>query len=853
VSSAPMSTTTTLATTDILPSSVPKLLPTGLNWTTFSIRFQEAIEAKGFWGHFDGTSPKPTVSSPPAAGEQEVLDQWTKNERSAKALLTHRIPDSTLIRIYAKDSLKDRWDLIKMEYTQKGAFAQAELRTRFMDSKCPDKGNVREFLDELRVEKEKLSTYGVTIDDKDYRSTIITSLPNFLSNFASSLLANARLHATTGTVDPDQLISLISEEFDRGVSQRSRRLAKLSSKSDDKDEAMFASSSGKGKKEHKPRGVCWNCGEKGHFKDKCPKPAKDTKHHSPKKGGSANAAVEDDSEDEAAFFVEGDEDDLPELQTVSDSDSEGSDSEPDGDSEGDWFSEIGDGDEGSGWKTEELFEADSSECGSLVSVDSNSEASDLDETAVNVDAGSVTDHIPCVEVYDSGCTRHITPYRDAIENFVEISPKAFRAANKQSFKAVGTGEMTVDVPNGVDISQLRLTEVLYSPEVGYTLVSVGCLDDNGFSMTFAGGKCTMSGPDGACVGMVPKNGNGLYKVAHEPEVVNAAIEVLTLDQFHRRMGHVSQEVARKLIEKGFVTGVRLETTPTGDPFFCESCVYAKATRKPVAKAREGERATEFGGEIHSDLWGPAPVATKAGKRYYITFTDDKTRLTHLNLLRLKSEAFDSYKEYEAWCNTHLDARIKVFHCDRGGEYLGKEFILYLKSKGTGQKLTVHDTPQHNGVAERCNRTIVERIRALLHSSGLPKMLWGEAARHVVWLMNRTSTKAVDGMTPYEAAFGKKPDLRHVREWGEKVWVRIEGGNKLGGRVKEGRWLGIDERSKGFRIYWPDKRTVTTERNVYYDKSCSSACRLEGEDWEFVETKTDAPSTPVNPTPTQPAT
>ena len=70
--------------------------------------------------------------------------------------------------------------------------------------------------------------------------------------------------------------------------------------------------------------------------------------------------------------------------------------------------------------------------------------------------------------------------------------------------------------------------------------------------------------------------------------------------------------------------------------------------------------------------------------------------------------------------THLNARIKVFHSDRGSEYLGKEFIMYLKLKGTVQKLTVHDTPQHNSVAERRNRTIVERVHALLHSSGLPK-------------------------------------------------------------------------------------------------------------------------------------
>ena len=126
------------------------------------------------------------------------------------------------------------------------------------------------------------------------------------------------------------------------------------------------------------------------------------------------------------------------------------------------------------------------------------------------------------------------------------------------------------------------------------------------------------------------------------------------------------------------------------------------------KAREGERAKEIGGEVHSDLWGPAPVESKGGKRYYITFTDDKTRLTHLYLLRKKDEAFKTYTEYEAWVSTQLSAKIKILHTDRGGEYLGKEFVKHLKSKGTISKLTIHDTPQHNGVAERRNRTIVER-------------------------------------------------------------------------------------------------------------------------------------------------
>ena len=113
--------------------------------------------------------------------------------------------------------------------------------------------------------------------------------------------------------------------------------------------------------------------------------------------------------------------------------------------------------------------------------------------------------------------------------------------------------------------------------------------------------------------------------------------------------------------------------------------------------------------MHSGFWGPAPVETRGGKRYYITFTDYKTCLTHLYLLRKKDEAFNSYKEYEAWADTQLSAKIKTLHSDQGGEYKGKEFIHYLKSKCTTSKFTVHDTPQHNGVAEHRNQTIVEHI------------------------------------------------------------------------------------------------------------------------------------------------
>ena len=54
--------------------------------------------------------------------------------------------------------------------------------------------------------------------------------------------------------------------------------------------------------------------------------------------------------------------------------------------------------------------------------------------------------------------------------------------------------------------------------------------------------------------------------------------------------------------------------------------------------------------------------------------------------------------------------------------------------------------------------------------------------HVIWLKNRTPTKVLDGLTPYEVTFGRKPDLSHIRKWGSKVYVKTEWKNKLEGQV-----------------------------------------------------------------------
>ena len=86
------------------------------------------------------------------------------------------------------------------------------------------------------------------------------------------------------------------------------------------------------------------------------------------------------------------------------------------------------------------------------------------ETVAHISAGHV--NTPHAEIYDSRCSKHLTPYHDALKSSIKIPPKSFQAANKQSLSAVGMGKMTIDIPNRADVSKLRLTEVLYTLEAG---------------------------------------------------------------------------------------------------------------------------------------------------------------------------------------------------------------------------------------------------------------------------------------------------------------------------------------------------------------------------------------------------
>ena len=264
-----------------------------------------------------------------------------------------------------------------------------------------------------------------------------------------------------------------------------------------------------------------------------------------------------------------------------------------------------------------------------------------------------------------------------------------------------------------------------------------------------------------------------------------------------------------------VTRIDLDTTSKAK--FCETCIKVKATHKPFPKESKTKYKT-YSDKVVSDVWGLAPVKLLGGKQYYLLFKDIFSHEEHIYFMKQKSEVFDLYKKFKAWVEVQRSGRIAIMGSDRGGEFTSKKFSKYLEKAGTGQHLTVHDSPASNGIAKRANRTLLDGAREMLNSSKLPDNLWAEAVSHHVWVHNRVPTRSLKyDKTPHELAMGRKPNLSGIHLWGCKAWVKRLDVGKLEPWAEEYHFMGFNNESKGFQVYWPGKNRVSIERDIYFNE------------------------------------
>ncbi|GJS10200.1 retrotransposon protein, putative, ty1-copia subclass, partial [Tanacetum coccineum] len=258
--------------------------------------------------------------------------------------------------------------------------------------------------------------------------------------------------------------------------------------------------------------------------------------------------------------------------------------------------------------------------------------------------------------------------------------------------------------------------------------------------------------------LVP-NVNSIYNVSNKRVKHNLDSTYL----WHCRLAHISKKRIEKLQHDGLLKS-------TDDESFdqCVSCLSGKMTRKSFP--HRPERATDLLGLIHTDVCGP---------------------LRH------------------------------VSRQDRGGEYISQEFKDYLKACGIVQQLTPPYTPQHNGVSERRNRTLLDMVRSMMNLTTLPLSFWDYALESAARILNMVPTKKVD-KTPYELWYGKVPNLSYLKVWGCEALVKRDTPDKLQQRSVKCIFIGYPKETMGYYFYFPPENKIVVARYAeFFEKNLLS--------------------------------
>ena len=185
----------------------------------------------------------------------------------------------------------------------------------------------------------------------------------------------------------------------------------------------------------------------------------------------------------------------------------------------------------------------------------------------------------------------------------------------------------------------------------------------------------------------------------------------------------------------------------------------------------------------------------------VTFVDDFSRSCATYCMAHKSDTLVMFQEFHAKVTGESGEQIGVLKTDGGGEYRSKESAQYLMKHQIEHEVTVPDSPEMNGLAERMNRTILEKAKCMCAHAGLPHSLWAEAASTATYVYNRIPNAPFKGKNPYEIWYSLKPDLSHLRVFGCVAYALVPEAmrRKFDDRTVKMRFLGYQKGHRGYKL------------------------------------------------------
>ncbi|GJU50673.1 retrotransposon protein, putative, ty1-copia subclass [Tanacetum coccineum] len=324
-------------------------------------------------------------------------------------------------------------------------------------------------------------------------------------------------------------------------------------------------------------------------------------------------------------------------------------------------------------------------------------------------------------VYDTGCGTHICNTTQGLRGSkkLKLGPLSLYVGNGQRAAVEAIETYHLCLPIGLVIV---LNNCHYAPSITRGIISVSRLYDDGYVNRFVDNAISISRNNLVYFSVVPRDGIFEIDLSNSNTIDSSMCAVsnkrakLNLDSallWHYRLGHISKKRIKKLQHDGLLNSTDLRAFGK-----CVSCMSRKMAQKSYT--HQVERDKDLLRLIHTDVCGPFRTVSRQGASYFVTFTDDFSRYGYVYLLKHKHE---------------------------------------VSSKGTWiiAHRTPPYTPQHNGVSERRNRTLLDMVRSMMSQTTLPKFFWDYALETAAYILNMVPTKKVE-KTPYEVWHGQAPKL-----------------------------------------------------------------------------------------------
>lgn len=421
---------------------------------------------------------------------------------------------------------------------------------------------------------------------------------------------------------------------------------------------------------------------------------------------------------------------------------------------------------------------------------------------------------------DTGANHHITPYKHLLMDIRSLeSPVTVTFGNDTTTVANSIGTVVFNTYLSCGVKRtVRLKDVLYAPGASCgNLLSIKQATAAGDKQAvFGNASCSIMCDNGRIVieGSSSSSTGGLYQVRvhYVPAALTkgmAATALLTTaslpetaELWHRRLGHAGYGALAKLQQHNMVSGINVTAesfTAAQAGSGCEPCIMAKQHRLPFSPSTSTSTAPMQ--LVHMDVCGPFAVESMGGNRFLATFKDDYSGLAAVKSVAHKSDVPSAVEETLKTMSRVSGHPVKTVRTDNGGEYVAKRLGAYFTENGIVHEKTAPYTPQQNGVAERLNRTMLERVRAMLQDCGLKQHLWAEAASTFCYTHNCTLVGDRD-KTPLELFTGRRPNVGHMRVFGSTAYVLVPKAlrkSKLDPVSKKGVMIGYQPNSKAYRV------------------------------------------------------